>query len=152
MKLYKFKSFSETFFSKKVQGQLSSLPIYRDFRLNRYALSFIATFEIGLVHGFFFVGPFISCNQFRNSEINYLISCFSTASFLFLVALWTKMYFKIISQNVRSSKVLKMSYMYTSNYINPEFSKSIFLRLTDGLVLGGLLGTLIASGINYFIV
>lgn len=118
-----------------LNNYLSKLPIYK-----KDLSSLLKGICLGLVHGYFLLGPFFIFSPLRNLQNNLLISFLTTSSFIFLLTLGLILYEKV-SFNKNEEK----------NLHNSLFNKKDWIEFSSGFFSGGLAGVLFGTFIlNFF--
>jgi photosystem I subunit 11 len=120
--------------SNLISTYLSTLSIYK-----KSSSSFLSGLNIGVIHGYFLLGPFFLLGPLRNSEYSIFLSFLSSIALITILSLALFIY-KIASFTSINEKTLK------SFLSNSEWNQII-----QGFYLGGFIGVTIGTFfISYF--
>jgi photosystem I subunit 11 len=112
---------------------LKNLPIYR-----AGLSSILRGIEIGMAHGYFLIGPFVTLGPLRNSEIANFAGLLSTFGLIIILAMALSMYGTVSFE--------------TSEEGSPIQNKIEWKKFTLGFTIGGFGGAGFAFGlINNFL-
>lgn len=109
---------------------LSKLPVY-----NKKSSPLLTGISLGLIHGYFLLGPFFTFGPFRNFKNNLLISSLSTISLIFLLTLSLILYGKVTfkkKENKTDENLIinnKNWYQFSSGFLNGGFGGILLATL-----------------------
>jgi photosystem I subunit 11 len=119
--------------SNIVNSYLLTLAIYQ-----KKSSLFLAGINIGLVHGFFLMGPFVLFGPLRNTEYNIFFAFLSVISLVSILALAILIYKTVIFQN--KSLIIQ----------NKSLTESDWNKVLSGFCIGGLFGPLISTILIFY--
>jgi photosystem I subunit 11 len=115
--------------SKFIKNYLQSLPAYQE---NLSPL--LKGINIGVSHGYFLLGPFVTLGPLRNSDVALFIGFLSAVSLIIILGFALSLYIFIVSQDEETPLNFK------ADFLTGKAGK----QFISGFIIGGFTGVSIA--------
>lgn len=120
--------------SNLITTYLSSLPIYK-----QNLSPFLSGSGLGLMHGYFLLGPFFFLGPLRNTELNLFFSFLSVAGLILILTLGLLIYGIVLFQNRKYKLKFRL------------FTFNSWTQFSSGFFFGGNCGIIIANFILFYV-